>query len=242
MIAVSMPGKIGDSLYALPVARLLYGMHGEKIDFYTSSYCNPMKNLVVYQSYINDFIIPADYTIERTDMGIQPWQMPIPDKYTHVFQLGFRGIPDRSIHQYMAHELGYDMPLAIRYEYPELETDISGDYICIAPRGQTSFIDTFNELAQNTQAVIIGGTGDYTGYGIDYTGLDMLDTLSVLSKSKGFVGLMSSQLVLANGLDIPRIAIHDGIHWDMRHVINTALNHYPINPSVAHVKALLDIA
>jgi len=242
MIAVSMPGKIGDALYALPVARLLYGIHGEKVDFYTSEYCTPMKRLVEYQTYISRFIVPEDYKIERMDMGVQPWNMPIPQKYTHIFQLGFQGIPDRAIHQYMAHKLGYNMPLAIRYDYPLVDMDLPEDFICIAPRGKTSFEGTFNALADSTTSVIIGGNGDYTGHGIDMTGLDMLLTTYILSQSKGFVGLMSAMLVLANGFDIPRVAIHDGIHWDMRHVVYTALNHYPINPSLPDLKAILDIA
>jgi hypothetical protein len=68
----------------------------------------------------------------------------------------------------------------------------------------------------------------------------MLSTLSILSGAKGFVGLMSSQLVLANGFPYPRIAPHDGRSWDMRHVINTEYNHYPINPSVEQILSLLD--
>lgn len=96
-IAVSHPGKMGDALYALPTARLLYGIHGEKIDFYTSDYCAPLTNLIEYQSYINKVVIPADYKIERMDIGCQPWQMPIPAEYTHIFQLGFRGVPNQAI-------------------------------------------------------------------------------------------------------------------------------------------------
>lgn len=241
-IAVSMPGKMGDALYALPTARLLYGIFGEKIDFYTSDYCRPMEKLVMYQDYINNFIIPEDYKIERMDMGVQPWKMPILEQiYTHVFQLGFQAVPDRSIHQYIAHKIGIDTPLAIRYEYPKSSiTGLPKEYICIAPRGNTTFVDTFNTLADSRESVIIGGTGDYTGHGIDMTGLDMLDTLYILSKAKGFVGLMSAMLVLANGFDIPRIAIHDGIHWDMRHVVYTEYNHYPINPTLAGLEAILD--
>ena len=82
--------------------------------------------------------------------------------------------------------------------------------------------------------------GEKVGIGVDKTGVDMLDTLTLLAHSIGFVGLMSAQLVLANGFPIPRISPHDNIHWDMRHVINTSFNNYPINPTVEHVKALLD--
>ena len=242
-IAITHPGKMGDTLYALPLARLVSSLTGEQIDFYTSEYCKPLQNLIEYQSYVNECIIPADYTIERMDIGVQPWLMPVREGYSKVIHAGFHGVPDRPIHEFIAHQAGYTQFLDLRYDYPELTTSLQyEDYICIAPRGETSFKHLFDGVAKlsNVNAVIIGGKGDYTGYGIDYTGLDMLDTLSILSRAKGFVGLMSSQLVLANGFPIPRIAPHDGIHWDMRHVVYSHLNHYPINPSVADVLALLD--
>lgn len=239
MIAVTHPGKMGDTLYALPLARLLYGINGEKVDFYTSSYCQPLRELIAYQSYINQCIIPADYKIERMDMGCQPWLMPVKEGYSQVYHAGFKGIPDQAIHQYIAAQAGYTMPLGISYEYPVIAATES--FICIAPRGETSYKQLFAELADSTNAYMIGSKGDYIGHGKDMTGLSMLDTLSILSRAKGFVGLMSSQLVLANGFPYPKIAPHDGKSWDMRHVVQTSSNHYPINPTVAHVKALLDM-
>lgn len=246
-IAVTHPGKMGDTLYALPLARLLYGINGEKIDFYTSEYCRPLKELIEYQPYINRCIIPNSYVIERMDMGVQPWLMPVQDGYSQVYHAGFKNVPDRAIHQYIAAEHGYNGPLGISYAYPEIH-DIrlkaildTEDYICVAPRGQTTFIDLFSNIADTTNAIIIGGEGDYIGYGYDATGISMLDTLSILAGAKGFVGLMSSQLVLANGFSYPKIAPHDGKSWDMRHVVYTASNHYPVNPTLEHVKDLLDI-
>lgn len=240
MIAVTMPGKMGDALYALPFARLLYGINGEKIDFYTSEYCRPLKELIEYQSYINRCIIPNSYVIERMDIGCQPWEMPVQDGYSQVYHAGFRNVPDRAIHQFIAAQYGYTGPLGISYDYPEY-TNYTSDYICIAPRGLTSFIELFNDLADSTTAVIIGGKGDYTGHGMDLTGLSMLDTLSVLSRAKGFVGLMSSQLVLANGFPYPKIGIN-GYQSDMRHAIKTASNFYPPEGStIEDMKRILGV-
>ncbi len=247
-IAVSHPGKMGDALYALPTARLLYGINGEKIDFYTSKYCAPIKRLVEYQPYINEVIIPENYEVQRMDMGCQPWEMPIPvNKYSQVHHLGFRGVPDKAIHQYILNTIGYNMPVGISYEYPNNPPQITQPYVCIAPRGETSFKELFHnvitELLNKGIAVVqIGGEGDnISSLGWDKTGIDMLDTLTLLHHSSGFVGLMSAMLVLANGFDIPRIAVHDGIHWDMSHVIYTARNHYPINPTVSQILQLLDM-
>ncbi len=238
-ICVTHPGKMGDTLYALPLARLLFNITGEKVDFYTSDYCEPLCSLIGYQSYINECIIPADYKVERMDMGCQPWLMPVKAGYSQVHHAGFKGIPDRPIHEYIARQAGYTQPLDIRYDYPDF-TNYTSDYICIAPRGETSYKDLFNEVADHTTAIIIGGKGDYTGHGMDFTGLSMLDTVSILAKAKGFLGLMSSQLVLANGFDYPKIAPHNGINWDMRHVVRSESNYYPINPSAKDVLAVLD--
>jgi hypothetical protein len=237
--AACHPGKIGDALYTLPLLRYIYGITGDKIDFYTSDYCAPMRSLFEYQPCINSFNIASDYKVERMDMGCQPWYMPI-EEYEQVFQLGFQSVPDRAIHQFIAKEQGITTGLGIRYEHPEVpKWNIIGDYVCIAPRGETSYSTLFNEVADKTLAVIIGGEGDYTGHGIDMTGISLLQTCSLLSRAKGFVGLMSAMLVLANGFDIPRIAPHDNRSWDMRHVVYTPYNHYPINPTAEEVLQLL---
>jgi hypothetical protein len=241
MIAVTHPGKMGDTLFALPLARLLYGITGEKIDFYTSDYCAPLKNLIQFQSYVNEvFVGYGDYKIERMDMGCQPWKMPVKDGYSQVYHAGFRGIPDRSIHNFIASQAGFEGNLGISYDVPE-SSHTGEDYIVIAPRGETSYKQLFIDVANaHGNALIIGGKGDYIGAGYDLTGLDMLETLTFLAHAKGFLGLMSSQLVLANGFNYPKIAPHDGRSWDMRHIVNSSSNFYPINPTVSQVMELLD--
>jgi len=242
-IAASHPGKLGDALYSLPFIRYLANSTGFPVDYYTSTYCEPMRKLMEYQSCVNSFTVLEDFVIERYDIGCQPWLMPIPDKYSKVYHCGFRNVPDRMLHQYIAAIHGIYEPLAIEYEYPTLTEPLSNEnYIVIAPRGQTSFRQLFNEIAENYNTVVIGGKDEYTGRGRDCTGLDMLDTLSILSKAKGFIGLMSSQLVLANGFDIPRIGLN-GVWSDMRHAINTARNIYPKEPekiTLADIKFMLD--
>lgn len=239
-IAFTHPGKMGDALYSLPVMRKICEDRNTICDFYTSSYCEPMRRLFEYQSFVDRFIVPPQYRVERMDMGCQPWYMPVPETlYDVVYHLGFRGIPDRAIHQYIASTIGIYDPLAIRYEYPYKIEPVDRPYICIAPRGETTYSNLFNEIAQYLTCIVIGGKGDYIGHGIDGTGLDMLDTLSILHHAQGFVGLMSSQLVLANGFDIPKIAPHDGRSWDMRHVVYTDKNHYPINPNIDTILQLL---
>lgn len=254
MLAVSHPGKIGDALYALPTCRELAAQFGEKVDFYTSSYCEPMRELVEYQSYINRMVVPAHYVIERMDMGVQPWYMPIPEKeYTAIYQLGFKHVPDRALHQFMALDAGIDKPLPIVYDYPEID-DHRAQFYVIAPRGSSSYADLFYDVGirlieRGFGIAVIGGPRESIFHldeishpAIhDLTGIDMLSTVALLSKAKGFVGLMSSQLVLANGFDFPKVAPHDGVHWDMRHVVYSNTNYYPINPTADEVLTLLGL-
>jgi len=242
-IACSHPGKIGDAVYALPSIRKACEIDNAKADFYTSDYCRPLRKLFEYQSCINNFYIPDSYHIERMDMGVQPYNLPIDmSAYDKIYQMGFRWVPDRAIPDFISLSVGIPLPVVVEYEYPEFET-LNEPYLVIAPRGETSYKDLFNKVIQNSpiKCVVTGGFGDYTGFGIDLTGLDLLDTATWIAKSIGFVGLMSSQLALANGFDIPKIAPHDGIHWDMRHVIYSDTNFYPVNPSVMEILRILNI-
>lgn len=242
--AATHPGKMGDALYALPFIRYIYGLTGERIDFYTSAYCEPMRSLFEYQPCISSFNIAQNYEVQRMDMGCQPWYMPV-EGYEHVFQLGFQSVPDRAIHQFIAKEQGATVDLGIRYDCPELENvpPTGTKYVCVAPRHPSSYDTLFYDICIKLRAldigvVQIGGKGDFFGIGYDMTGLDLLNTCSFLSKSIGFVGLMSSQLVLANGFDIPRIGVN-GYQSDMRHAVMTALNYYPPEGSTA--QDILDI-
>lgn len=253
MIAVSHPGKIGDSLYALPTCKYLAEQYGERVDFYTSSYCEPMRPLVEYQPYINRMVVPAEYHVERMDLGVQPWYMPIDEsQYTQVHQLGFRSVPDRALHQFMALNAGIDKSLKVWYDCPYIGNTM--DYFCIAPRGSSDYAKLFYDVGKRISQLgygvaVIGGASENIfevpeisdPLIFDYTGTDFLTTTSIIAESMGFVGLMSSQLVLANGFDVPKVAVHDGIHWDLRHVIYSDTNFYPINPSVEEVVALLGL-
>lgn len=242
-IACSHPGKLGDALYALPSIRKACEIDSAIADFYTSEYCRPMKKFMEYQSCINKVYIPDNYEIKRMDMGIQPYQMPIDGSmYNRVYHLGFRWVPDRAIPDFIALCTGIPLPVEVKYEYPDIETD-NEPYIVVAPRGETGFKKIFCDFITNCPLTcyVIGGENDGIGVGVDITGLDLLETTAWIAKSVGFVGLMSSQLALANGFNIPKIAPHDGIHWDMRHVIYSDTNFYPVNPTVLELLRILNI-
>jgi hypothetical protein len=244
MLAFTHPGKVGDLLYGLPTIKKICEAKGEMADFYTSNYSYPIiKRLIERQSYINKVYLSQTYVIERMDMGIQPWRVPVDlSIYETTYHLGFRSVPDGPLPDFIAKSVGVTWDGTITYEYDDIPT-LDEPYIIIAPRGQTSYSSLFSSVAAYSpvKVVEIGGYTDFIGIGINKCGLDLLETAAWLAKAKGFVGLMSSQLVLANGFNIPKVSPHDGIHWDMRHVVNSPTNHYPINPTPEQVINLLGL-
>jgi len=235
-IATAHPGRLGDALYSLPAIKKICQLRECTSDFYTSSYCEPLRKLFERQSYIDNFYISPSYVVDNFGCGAQPWYVPIDsNNYECVYQLGFRYTPDTALHKFIGASIGVSVD-EIKYEFDDFPT-LDEPYIVVAPRGETSFKSLFIDICQKyaDNVVIIGGNGDYINYGIDKTGLDMLETLTWISKAKAFVGMMSSQLVLANGFNIPKIVPHDGRSWDMRHVIYSDTNHYLVNPTAEEI-------
>ena len=249
-IAAAHPGKHGDCLYALPAVRALAQLHGCQVDFYTSEYCAPLKRLFEYQSYISGFYVAPNYVIERMDMGVQPFYVPVDGSlYSKVYQLGFRRVPDCSIPDFIGHEAGVTVG-AVAYEVPDPKDDFwmteEEDFIVIAPRGETSYKALFQEVIDRSPVptLIVGGRGDAGPFGgaSDMAGFDYLDTAAIISRAKAFVGIMSSQLALANGFPIPKIVPHDGRSWDMRHPIYSDLHHYLVQPSTDDILEIINHA
>jgi len=238
-VAFTHPGRIGDALYTLPTIRTFYNRdRSVHIDFWTSRYCASLKTLFEVQDCIDNFYISESYVPVHHNMGIQPWRMPIDGDYDMIFHLGFKGPPDCALHEFIAKENGVQLDSdKIHYDFI-VDKKWKGKYIAIAPRGmRTPFGQLFDDVVNKSHlpVKIIGGAGDYRGYGEDCTGLDFLETLSILHYAKAFVGLMSSQLVLANAFDMPKLIPWDGVSWPIDHVIYTPNHHYMIWPSVEDI-------
>ncbi len=243
-LAFSHPGKIGDFLYALPSIRYICEFTKKRADVYSSEYCRPTKRLVEFQSYVDRMYFPDNYEIKAMDMGVQPWYIPI-DKslYDITWQLGFRSTPDRPLPEFIAKSAGISHELEIKYDYPEFVT-LEEPYIVMSPKGHTTFEPLFVDIINkcSIRVVQIGGAGDFVGPdAFNICGMDMLETTTWIAKSKGFVGMMSAMLVLANGFNIKKVSPHDGVHWDMGHVVVSDNNFYPVNPTAEEVLDLLDV-
>lgn len=241
-IACAHPGKLGDTLYALPTIKKLSEIHNSKIDFYTSDYCSPLKELFEYQSYIDNFYIAPNYKVDNFGCGAQPYHVPIDQTlYDKIYQLGFRYTPDRPLHQFIAQSVGVSVD-KIEYEHPNLFSVPFDEYYVMGAKSGTSFIKIFEEFSHQSKlpVVTIGAYGEGSfGKTYNFCGRSFLQTLDIISKSKGFIGIMSSMLVLANGFNIPKVVIHDNKSWDMRHVIRSEKHFYLVNPSIESINECL---
>lgn len=230
--AAAHPGKMGDALYALPAIREIAARHGEPLDFYTSSYCEPLRRLFEAQDCVDRFVVAPTYVLEDFGCGARPWQVPVPAGYDAIYQMGFEQYPEGPIPDYIATRAGLPAGLPIRYDFELPAPEIDGPYIVTAPRGYTEYSHVFRAIADHcpVPVVEIGGVGDGTGSprSIDKTGLDMLEVLPWLAGARGFYGLHSAMLVLANGFPIPKVAPQG--RWDMRHVVRSPYNQYPVEP------------
>lgn len=234
-IAAAMPGKMGDALYTLPSLRYLGSQFGP-IDFYTTSYCIPLEKLFLLHHFIGSFNV-IDHHIDNFGCGVQPWEMNIPDGYDRVYQMGFRRVPDKFLATFIAEEAGLPPNLEFKFDvdYSPKKDEIIHIF---APRGASSFSSYFYHLAERLlveghSVWVVGGRGDYQGIGMDLTNQDLELTTKLIAKATFFHGLMSSQLVLANGFkDMVKIVPHDGKSWDMRHVLYSPHHYYLVNPSI----------
>jgi len=242
-IAAAHPGKMGDALYALPAIRELAQRHGVALDFYTSPYCEPLRRLFEAQECIDRFVVAPDYVLVDFGCGARPWHVPVPEGYDAIYQMGFADMPATSIVDYIAARAGLPAGLPVRYDFDLPPPEIDEPYIVTAPRGHTEYSPVFRAVADHSpvSVVEIGAAGDGTGSAraIDKTGIDMLEVLPWLASSRGFYGLHSAMLVLANGFPIPKVAPQG--RWDMRHVVRSPYNQYPVEPSAADVLTRLGV-
>lgn len=232
-IAVTHPGKIGDCLYSLPICRQL-----KEVDFWTSSYCSPLKNLFEHQSCIKSFNIKQDYQISHDGCGIQPYSLgELPEYYDKIVELGFRDYPQKNLIKYMANLAGIpEENLEIKYDVVEYDLELPNKFIVLAPGRDEYFKLCMYKLMQFLSSDIgivqVGLPEEIIpNFGTAHC-VDLSKTLYIISKSIAYIGSLSSNLVLANGFDIPKVcfalpwrqnSIHD-IYTD-KHLYLTTPDH-----------------
>lgn len=230
---------MGDALWALPTIRLLCEQHEAKADFYTSTVCLPMRDLMEAQDCIAGFVVPSSYQISSATMGVQPHVMDVDaEGYEKVYHLGFHAFPDRCIGEWIAYHAGLEMELGakdIHYDnipkFRAKHAPWKEDYVALATRGRSGYVELFKDFARHCPlpCLEIGAPDQFIGAGINCTSVSMLEMASVIAGAKAFVGMTSAPLVIANGFPIKRIVAH-GSDANLHHLLKSDLNHYLLDP------------
>lgn len=205
------PGKIGDLLYILPAAKAICTRDGAVADIYTSEVCRAAERLIRYQPYVNDFVVPANYVIRDAGQGVQPWSMDVPGGYDAVYQLGYEHFPKGPLHIYTALRAGLPSVEPPQFECPDISY-FEEPYVVVAHCDHRTHADLRRAYeyfvgACPVKTVQIGLPEDWVGGPSEnMTGLDLLETASLIKKAKAYVGFYSGQLAIANGFPgLPKI-------------------------------------
>lgn len=118
-------GKLGDMLYALPIAEWFYRQHGRRVHWVLPSCFGPfnyIEALLRLQPHCADVTL-CGHKLANLDAGGQPYRfnpadygIPCGPHGEGYFNLGFRGYPDRFISAYYAAEHGLDYVRGYRLE------------------------------------------------------------------------------------------------------------------------------
>jgi hypothetical protein len=202
--AFAMPGKIGDLLYILPLIHKVCERDDAVADVFTSEICRPVERLFRYQKHINDFIIPKSYVIRDLGQGVQPWHMEVEGDYDAIYQLGYQHFPSGPLHQYAALVAGEAPVEDPKYDFPDIKY-FDEPYIVVghcSNRSSSEMAANYRYFVDRSpiKTVQTGVPEDWVGGPSEnMTGLDLLETLSLISRAKAFIGFYSGLLVLANG-------------------------------------------
>lgn len=209
--AFAHPGKIGDMLYMLPTIKTICERDAAVAYVYTSAVCEPARRLVLAQPYIQDFIVPPEYVIESFGQGVQPWHMPIPDGvYDRVFQLGFEHFPQGPLHLSIAKTAGLASVPDPSYVCPDIRF-IDEPYIVLAHASHYSYqalYEAYRYVADHSPIATVqtGRVEEWVGgKSINMTGLDLLETASLIKGAAMWVGFYSGLLVVANGFPVKKV-------------------------------------
>lgn len=247
LIACAHPGKIGDTLYTLPAIRRLCEIHGAKADLYARWFCEPAKQFIENQPFINKFRMDGIYTeckpryqgttkipeeknyIKYYDMSWEtPPMSPHPENFCELV-----GVP-----AWVGKDIRYDVPDGL----PGRAVDaLQGKttYAVVVGRGPGA--GGFRSLLENViemapwPVLVLGTKDEYIKGGIDLTGLGYLDMARVIARATAFVGMFSSPLVVAQGFEIPKTCVFNGTDWWPHQIVMDGETDYLVMPTAKRV-------
>lgn len=221
---VTMPGKLGDLLFAVPAMRAISRLYdGAPVELVTTSYCGPALSLLVERlpDLISRVYVANDYRPTASAPGIQPWRMTPPaalqaEGHRDVFHLGFRRFAHHyeSITETLARH--YALTIAPGPWLPRVRVDKKGPVVMHAPILDGWGVSVLRELIatlRGREAIIVGDVPDFVAYqraGLDREeGVtlreteDLLAVWNLLDGASQFVGVASAPAVVAAGAGLP---------------------------------------
>lgn len=101
-ILCTVPGKHGDSLWAMPTVRAISEAAGAPVDFATSPKYAGILSLLQAQEYVEETFSIDAWEVQET-APMTPWRAPYPagagELYDRTVHLGYRAWPDRPLPQ-----------------------------------------------------------------------------------------------------------------------------------------------
>lgn len=233
LISCAHPGKIGDTLFALPAIRELCRIHQAKADFFVRPWCEPARSLIEYQPYINSMRTDAP---EIQAGRLQPLT-DMPPGYDGYFDISWTKMDLFPLPESLAEAAGLPRRIGrnLQLDIPEGGYP-PGDYIVLSARSQGKLIfeDLFEEFCKKSEldVYVVGGTGDHLQNGYDACGISFLAMAQMIAHAKAYVGVFSSPLVVAQAFPIPKTCVFDGVTWHPTQIIMDGENSYLVNPTV----------
>lgn len=242
-IAICSPELNGDVLWALPAARELARRAGCQADFWLGPRGRNLPDLLAVQDFVRKVIVDWDFPCpgpgDSHDME-KPKGSP---EYEHVHQLGFRQGQEchGSLLDYFCQAVGLprqghwiDIPRWCPQDpLPE------GDFVCLAAKSQDGGMhvrwgEMWREFVRRCPLPVVEVGLPESPTAVDAGAINrcrpgFLEMAGVISRCKYFVGHISAPLVIADAFpNVVRIAVHDGVNWNLNACTRSAMNHYPV--------------
>ncbi len=230
---LTCPGKLGDLLYALPLARGLAGLLGTRPHLLTSPACRAAVPLLAGLPYLAGVAVDDDYRPEHDRLGVQPWRMAEPAGFAPIWHLGLRPELNRdglfSRHLAETHALnfrrahGFAPELNLDAPWLRAEALARGPHLLLHPYGESLArvadprlmplcLAYWRELIRlgGRPARLVLGPAEEPPPGLDLPVVrprDLLELAGLIGGAAAFLGVESGPLAVAEGLKAPRLAL-----------------------------------
>lgn len=233
LIACCHPGRIGDTLFALPAIKRLCEIHKAKADLFVKPWCEPARDLIEYQPYINS--IRTDGIVHEKHHRLQGiTEVPKPEKYLKVIEVSWTRQHMHPLAESLAEEafLPREIGRVFTLEIPK-KIQQQQEYIALAVRynrqGEriaNEFIELFENFMEASPWPIIQ---------VGLAGTSFLEMAQTIAGAKAFVGTFSAPLVVAQAFEIPKTCIFDGQQWWPHQIMKDGETEYLAGPTVGQV-------